>query len=65
VIATAYINDTKISATTSLGLGGNTLITLSKTAANGDQIQWKLFASSVPERQALSKAIRYKPEADV
>ena len=65
MIATAYINDTKINATAAEGLGGNTLITLSKTAADGDQVQWKLFASSVPERQALSKAIRYKPEADV
>jgi hypothetical protein len=65
VFATAYINDVKINAVTSEGLGGNTLITLSNTAVAGDQIQWKLFASSVPERQALSKAIRYKPEADV
>ena len=65
VIATAYINDVKINATASSGSGGNTLITLSKPAADGDQIQWKLFASSVPERQSLSQAIRYKPEADV
>jgi len=42
---------------------GNALLTLPTTVPAGDRIEWKLYAGSTNERQALSKALR--PRADL
>jgi hypothetical protein len=62
MVAKAYINDSEISPTVVNGVGNKALINLNTTAVDGDKVQWKLFAGSVPQRQSLSKAI--KPKAD-
>lgn len=56
------VNVAKISATVS-DSGGKALITFSETVPAGKQIDWKLYQSSIEEKQALSKAI--KPKADL
>ena len=61
--ATALIVDTaQISATVSSS-AGKALIKLSETVPAGKTVDWKLYESSVEEKQALSKAI--KPRADL
>lgn len=70
MVATVYISDVKRLAVVTAGAGGKALITfkgstiaVNESAKVGDTVQWKLFTSSVPERQALSKAL--KPKADL
>jgi hypothetical protein len=70
MVATVYFNDVKRLAVVTAGAGGKAFITfkgatsaVNESANIGDTVQWKLFTSSVPERQALSKAL--KPKADL
>ena len=49
----------------SLGTGGKALLTFSDIVPAGEQLQWKLYAGSIDERVALSKVLKYKPEADI
>jgi hypothetical protein len=70
MIATVFFNDVKRLSVVTAGAAGKALITfkgastqINESAKAGDTVQWKLFTSSVPERQALSKAL--KPKADL
>ena len=60
--AEVFLGDTRIEASVSEGIGGKTLITLSKPAKTGTRIQYRLYAKSISQKQSLSKALR--PKAD-
>lgn len=60
--ATVLFNDTAHQSTVSRDVSGNALITFDMPANLGTTVQWKLFQTSVQERQALSKVL--KPKAD-
>jgi hypothetical protein len=60
--ATVLFNDTAHQSTVSRDVSGNALITFDMPANLGTTVQWKLFQTSVQERQALSKVL--KPRAD-
>ena len=64
--ATANTNNGIVpSVEVSSGAGGKALLTFSDIVPAGEQLQWKLYAGSIDERVALSKVLRYKPEADL
>jgi hypothetical protein len=64
MVATVLVDDVKTNATVSLDqASGKARITLVRSAEVGNRVQWKLFSGSVPEKQALSKAL--KPKADL
>lgn len=49
--------------TVTLGTGGNALLTFSELAPAGKQVSWKLYRNSIPQKVAISKAV--KPKADL
>ena len=61
--AKAYINDTEVAVTVESASGTAKIVFGSIKPQTDDRIQWKLFASSTPQKQALSKAL--KPKADL
>ena len=62
MIAKAFLNEEPIVPTVITGTGSKARIVLGTTASQGDKVQWKLFAGEIPQRQALSNAL--KPKAD-
>ena len=61
-----FIGDSKVqSVVVTAGTGGNALITMGKTAPASSNVQWTLFKSFINERSSVSKALKYKPEADL
>jgi hypothetical protein len=62
MFAEVFLNETKINTTVAVGVGGNALITLSRSAADGTRIQYRLYERSFNQKQGLSKALR--PKAD-
>jgi hypothetical protein len=63
MVATVLISDVRVVGTVTNGADNKALITLDTVAQVNDIVQWKLFTSSVPEKQSLSKALR--PKADL
>jgi hypothetical protein len=62
--ASAVIGDSAFpTVTVTSGVGGKALLTFSETAPAGQQVEWKLYSNSIPQKQAISKAL--KPKADL
>ena len=62
--ATATSNSAIIpTVTVTSGAGGKAQLNFSEIVNAGEQVEWKLYTSSVAERQSLSKALR--PKADL
>ena len=64
MFATGTIGDSVMSSVAvSSGAGGKALLTFEVEIPAGQQVEWKLYASSIEQRQSLSKALR--PKADL